>query len=122
VTDGSAGLQLKPRDLAKLGELYLRHGRWGALKVVPAWYVQEATSTHVPATDALAGLGYGYFWWTYKGSEFPRLFLAMGSGGQLVIVAPTLDAVVVLTSSSQSVGPDPAELNLARRAIDAVRA
>jgi hypothetical protein len=51
----------------------------------------------------------------------PRLLLAIGSGGQLLIVAPALDAVVVLTSSSASVGPDPAELEVARRALDAVR-
>jgi CubicO group peptidase (beta-lactamase class C family) len=122
VTDGAMGLQLEPRDLAKLGELYLRHGRWGERQVVPSWYVREATSARVPITDTFPGLGYGYFWWTYQGTVFPRLFLAIGSGGQLLIVAPTLDAVIVLTSSSQSVGPDPAELELARRVLDAIRA
>lgn len=122
VTDGAMGLQLKPRDLAKLGELYLRHGRWGGRQVVPSAYVREATSPHVSATDTRTGLGYGYFWWTYEEGGFPRLSLAIGSGGQLLIVAPTLDAVVVLTSSSASVGPDPAVLELARRVLDAVRA
>jgi CubicO group peptidase (beta-lactamase class C family) len=121
VTDGSAGLQLKPRDLAKLGELYLRHGRWAGRQVVPSWFVREATSPHVSATDTQAGLGYGYFWWTYQGIGLPRLLLAIGSGGQLLIVAPTIDAVVVLTSSSESVQPDPSELELARRVLDAVR-
>jgi CubicO group peptidase (beta-lactamase class C family) len=121
VTDGAMGLQLRPRDLAKLGELYLRHGRWDGHQIVPATYVREATRPHVSATDTRAGLGYGYFWWTHEGARLPRLFLAVGSGGQLLIVAPTLDTVVVLTSSSGSVGPDPAELELARRALGAVR-
>jgi CubicO group peptidase (beta-lactamase class C family) len=66
VTDGAMGLQLKPRDLAKLGQLYLRHGRWGGRQVVPCAYVRDATSSHVSATDTHTGLGYGYFWWTYE--------------------------------------------------------
>lgn len=84
-------------------------------------YVRDETSPHVSATDTRVGLGYGYFWWRYEEAGFPRHSLAIGSGGQLLIVAPTLDAIVVLTSSSESVGPDPAELELARRVLDAVR-
>ncbi|HEX6699758.1 MAG TPA: serine hydrolase [Gaiellaceae bacterium] len=121
VTDGAAGLQLKPRDLAKLGELYLRHGRWGGRQIVPAAYVRDATSQRVSAADTGRGLGYGYLWWTFRGAGFPRLFLAIGSGGQLLIVAPALDAVVVLTSTSEQVAPDLTELELARRVFDAIR-
>jgi CubicO group peptidase (beta-lactamase class C family) len=119
VTDGAAGLQLQPRELAKLGELYLRHGRWAAGRavLVRAGGDDSARLRH----RYTRRLGYGYFWWTYEGTGSARLFLAIGSGRQLLMVAPTLDAVVVLTSSSGSVGPDPAELELARRALDAVR-
>ena len=121
VTDGAAGLLLRPRDLAKLGELYLRHGRWRGRQLVPAWYIRDATSTQVLPASTQAGLGYGYLWWTFHNPAFPPLFLAIGSGGQLVIVAPTRDAVVVLTADSDSSRPDADELELARRVLAAVK-
>jgi CubicO group peptidase (beta-lactamase class C family) len=94
------GLELHPRDLAKLGELYLRNGRWGDRQLVPAFYVRAATSGQVSPEVPVPGLGYGYFWWTYRGPGLPRLYLALGSGGQFVIVVPSRDPVIVLTSSS----------------------
>jgi CubicO group peptidase (beta-lactamase class C family) len=122
VTDGAAGLELYPRDLAKLGELYLRNGRWGDRQLVPASYVRAATSTQVSPGAAMTGLGYGYFWWTYRGPGMPPLYLAIGSGGQFVIVVPSLDAVMVLTSDSGRSGPDAAELTLVRRVLQALNA
>jgi CubicO group peptidase (beta-lactamase class C family) len=120
VTDGAAGLELYPRDLAKLGELYLRAGRWGDRQVVPALYVRAATTGQVSPEAAVPGLGYGYFWWTYRGPGVPRLFLALGSGGQFVIVVPSRDAVIVLTSSSTASTPGATELTLALHALQAL--
>lgn len=119
VTDGAQGLQLYPRDLAKLGELYLRAGRWGDRRLLSAGYVRAATTPHV--SPAGGGIGYGYFWWTYRGREFPPLALAIGSGGQLVIVAPTLDTVVVATSDAGTNQPGADELALVRRVLRAVQ-
>jgi CubicO group peptidase (beta-lactamase class C family) len=121
VTDGAAGLWLRPRDLAKLGELYLRHGRWGTRQVVPASYVDAATRPQI-STGIGAALEYGYLWWTYRGGRgMPALYLAIGSGGQLVIVIPSRDAVVVMTSDSSSISPPAEELELARRVLAAIR-
>jgi CubicO group peptidase (beta-lactamase class C family) len=69
---------------------------------------------------ALPGLGYGYFWWAYRGPGLPRLYLALGSGGQFVIVVPSRDAVIVLTSSSTASTPGLTELELARRVVQAL--
>ncbi len=120
VTDGAMGLELYPRDLAKLGELYLRFGRWGDRQLVPASYVRAATSSQVSPEAAVTGLGYGYFWWTYRGPGIPRLFLALGSGGQFVIVVPSRAAVIVLTSNSTTSTPGATELTLVRHVLQAL--
>jgi CubicO group peptidase (beta-lactamase class C family) len=114
------GLELCPRDLAKLGELYLRVGRWGDRQLVPASYVRAATSGQVSPEAAVTGLGYGYFWWTYRGPAIPRLSLALGSGGQFVIVVPSRDAVIVLTSNSTTSTPGATELTLVRHVLQAL--
>jgi CubicO group peptidase (beta-lactamase class C family) len=95
-TQGAYGLQLHARDLAKLGELYLREGRWDDEQLVPAAYVRRSTSRHVRLGQ---GEGYGYFWWTPDApGAAPRSYAALGYGGQSVVVTPALDLVLVTTA------------------------
>jgi CubicO group peptidase (beta-lactamase class C family) len=91
---GFMGIKLTPTGLAKLGELYLHHGRWNGRQVVPAAWVHQATSPHMRLS---AGQGYGYLWWTFLNNGHP-LYAAIGSEGQFVIVDPHLDLVVVIAS------------------------
>jgi CubicO group peptidase (beta-lactamase class C family) len=122
ISDGAAGLWLLPRDMAKLGELYLRRGRWAGRQLVPASYVDAATTQQVAAGQNTGGLGYGYLWWTFGGTnDITKLTLALGSGGQMVIVAPSEDAVVVMTSDAETDRPPPEQLELARRVLNAIR-
>jgi len=71
---GGWGLQLTPRDMAKLGYLYLQRGEWAGQRIVSAQWVEAAIQTHTPTED---DLGYGYQWWTY-----PALgaYAALGRG------------------------------------------
>jgi CubicO group peptidase (beta-lactamase class C family) len=89
---GGWGLQLTPREMAKLGYLYLHDGSWEGRQVVPADWVRASVARHT-ATDS--ELGYGYQWWVY-----PRhsAYLARGRGGQLVVVLPDRALVVVFTA------------------------
>ena len=89
---GGWGLQLTPRDMAKLGYLYLRHGQWDGQQIISARWVETATQKH---TDTDGGLGYGYQWWTY-----PSLgaYAALGRYGQMIFVIPEADLVVVTTA------------------------
>jgi CubicO group peptidase (beta-lactamase class C family) len=89
---GGWGLWLTPRDMAKLGYLYLRHGEWNGQPIVSAQWVENATRTH---TETGGDLGYGYQWWTYPSLE---AYTALGLGGQTIFVIPELDLIVVTTA------------------------
>lgn len=92
---GAYDLYLTSRDLARLGYLYLRKGRWGDQRVVPESWVADSTSPRIPNYQwpSMAS-AYGYMWWlnTYHGY---RTYFMSGSVGQYVFVAPDLDLVVV---------------------------
>jgi CubicO group peptidase (beta-lactamase class C family) len=96
---GGWGLRLTPRDMAKLGFLYLHQGQWEGKQILPADWVAAATSKH---TNTDGELGYGYQWWTY-----PRwgAYAALGRDGQTIWVAPEYDLIVVTTAATQ--GHDP---------------
>ena len=90
---GGWGLQLTPRDMAKLGYLYLHNGTWDGQQVVSAGWVKTAVQKH---TETDTELGYGYQWWTY-----PSLgaFMALGRYGQTIFVIPGLKIIIVTTAA-----------------------
>lgn len=93
--DGAAiaasGLRLLPRDMAKIGLLYLHKGEWHGQTVVPPSWVTEST------TPRVKGDFYGYHWWLGKTSAGIDA-VAVGYGGQRVLVDPGQDMVVVITA------------------------
>lgn len=93
ITFGSTGLTLTLRDLAKLGELYLRKGEWRGRQIVPKVWVELSTKDRVDTDDP--NLGYGYFWWIGRKT---KSFAAVGYGGQIISVYPEKDLVVAIVS------------------------
>jgi CubicO group peptidase (beta-lactamase class C family) len=96
VSLGYAGLALTTRDLAKLGLLYLRQGKWEGQELLPARYVREATTAWSPGGDP-EGKPYGYLWWVDHGQP-GNAYFASGYGGQYLWVSPALDLIAVLTA------------------------
>lgn len=100
----ASGLRLRPRDLAKIGSLYLNGGKWNGKQVVPASWIDRSTRRQFrfrPRTGADAGgeFGYGYFWWyscypSAKGLIEART--AVGNGQQRIFVLPTMNMVVTI--------------------------
>jgi CubicO group peptidase (beta-lactamase class C family) len=93
---GGWGLQLTPREMAKLGYLYLHAGQWDGQQVVSSTWVENATQKH---TDAGGILGYGYQWWI-----IPSLgaYAALGLYGQTILVIPGSDLVIVTTAQTDN--------------------
>jgi len=90
---GGWGLQITPRDMAKLGYLYLHNGTWDGQQIVSAEWVRAATQKHV-GTDSQ--LGYGYQWWIYPSFG---AYTALGRNGQTIFVVPDLKLVIVTTAA-----------------------
>jgi CubicO group peptidase (beta-lactamase class C family) len=99
---------LSTRDMARLGHLMLRDGRWGEQQVIPASWVRRSTRTVTPplemnppgirAQASAVGQGYSYLWWTRVRPDttdvFHGSYAAEGAFGQYIWVLPKLDMVV----------------------------
>jgi len=95
VSHGWGDLELEPRDMAKLGYLWLHNGRWEDTQVIPADYLAQALTRHISVQP---GIDYGYGMWLYPGHN-PVDFEANGTGGQRITVIPSLDMVEVTTGN-----------------------
>jgi len=98
---GGGGIRMRPRDLAKIGLLYLQRGFWEGKQVVSANWVDQATRAHVNTDE---DYGYGYGWWVYPPkSSIPRpiqrVFWASGGTSDRLYVIPALDMALVLTGA-----------------------
>lgn len=93
--DTEGGLYLRPRDLAKLGYLYMKDGVWEGKRLLPEGWVAASTTEHIAADG---GFKYGYQWWVIptKASR-PPVFAAIGYGGQYLLVVPSRDLIAVFT-------------------------
>jgi len=83
--------------MVKLGQLFVAGGRWKNQQVVPADWVDQATTRQVAADGPGDGLGYGYQWWTAT-TDGDDAFAALGYGGQIIQVVPDRNVVVVTST------------------------
>ena len=100
ISMGPYGLYLTPRDLAKLGYLYLQNGKWNDQQILPADYVKAVSTSY---SNKYNGLGYGYLW-TIDPDQ--GSFSALGLAGQQVYVIPAKNLVIVFTGSLPSYETD----------------
>jgi len=90
---GGGSARFLPRDFMKFGQLMVEGGIWRGRRIVSQDYAARATSSLVRIGDR----GYGYLWWRLdymvKGRPVPT-FAALGRGGQLLVVVPSLDLII----------------------------
>jgi CubicO group peptidase (beta-lactamase class C family) len=113
------GAFLRPRDLLKVGQAYLDGGAWRGQRIVDAAWVDRSTKPYVHVSPATTGLekdrfpefyGEGDDAWAWhlnqlRSSERTyREYEATGNGGQLLMVIPELDLVVVFTAGNYGQG------------------
>jgi CubicO group peptidase (beta-lactamase class C family) len=98
VVNAQGGLLLRPRDMAKIGQMMLDKGTWQGNRIVSEAWVEASLENRVTAEN---GWGYSYQWRLGRapiGDRLVELFFAAGRGGQHIIVVPSLRLVGVFTA------------------------
>lgn len=92
-----AGLQLTARDLIKIGQLILNEGNIGNQKIINKKLIENIFRFRINLNSdygPLTNLHYNELWWLaeYKSK---KILFALGYGGQLLIVIPNLEMILV---------------------------
>ena len=110
INTGGWGLAIQTEGLAKFGQLYLQKGVWNGKQILPATWIEEATTFKIqqppsPGQDLAEAKknsewhqGYGYQFWRTRHDAYR----ADGAFGQYTIVLPNQDAVICITGESSS--------------------
>jgi CubicO group peptidase (beta-lactamase class C family) len=102
----SGDVSLRPRDMAKLGQLYLQDGVWDGEQLLPPEWVEASASRYFTFTDPWHGhQGYSYGWWPMTAQYGAGAYAASGWGEQAIIVVPEYNMVAVFTGGSYWEGP-----------------
>jgi CubicO group peptidase (beta-lactamase class C family) len=89
----SWGLFLKPRDMAKIGQLYLDKGTWDGDRILPLSWIEESTREQSRCAQR-GGLAYGYLWWIIG----EGCYAALGDGGNAIYVNSKEGIVIAIAS------------------------
>ena len=113
------GAFLLPRDLLKIGQMYLNRGVWNGRRIVDESWIKTSIAPRVhisPASTGMSAEEFGNFYgeaddaYTWHLSKVKAddqtfdTFAATGNGGQLLIVVPKLELVVVFTGGNYGQG------------------
>jgi CubicO group peptidase (beta-lactamase class C family) len=113
------GAYVLPRDILKLGAMYLAGGAWNGDQIVDEDWVEESTAPMIDISPETTGMspsefnnnyfggGQAYIWSVDTVTADANIFdsyLATGNGGQQLIVIPELDLAVVFTGGNYQMG------------------
>ena len=104
VTDGAGvafvlgGLNFTTRDYARFGQMTLQNGQYNGQQIVPADWIQAATTATAPT--APGKIGYGYQWWIPVGAHEGE-FMGRGVYGQYLYVDQVRGVLIVTTGADR---------------------
>ncbi len=96
ITTGGNGLSMLPRDMAKIGYLYLRNGEWEDKRLLPPdWINRISHATVNTNSSGEPDMRYSNFFWALPNKH---VYMAVGYHCQLIMIFPELDIVAVTTA------------------------
>lgn len=97
-------MHLSTRDMARVGLLALREGRWGDQRLISEEWMEKMASPITPVSEMNpehrreGPHGYGFMWWVWDGPHnagpYAGAYVGVGAVGQYIAVLPALDMVV----------------------------
>ena len=100
----AAGSSMRSRDMVKFGMLVQNAGRWDGQQLIPASFIEKATSRiHTNPQDT----SYGYFWWRHDADVDGKTYeikSGRGAGGQFIIMIDELNLIIAITSHNKGMG------------------
>jgi len=128
----SAGFNATLRDVGRFGQMMAQGGRYNGQQIVPESWVNDIRTNGVAGGHGTQDVGlaapapwpghdqgtYRSFWWLSEASC--GRFAGVGLGGQLLIVDPAADMVVVKFDSVPAARFDDNTFQTEYRAIDAI--
>lgn len=113
------GLNLRTRDYARFGQMFLQNGYYNGTQIVPESWVKASTRPSANTEDDQPG--YGYFWWTDDRNQDGEYF-ARGIYGQYIYINEDTNVVIAINSADrQFKDPDahPQNMKMFRTISDA---
>lgn len=109
VIEAAGSLEITPRAMVKIGVTFLHLGVWNRERIISEGWIEKSANAFpgnqgikVPLENSGRN-GYSYSWWIHQFSHSGKqmkMFYAGGWGGQLIMVIPELNAVVVFTGGN----------------------
>jgi len=101
----SGGVFLRPRELAKIGFLFLNDGYWGDHQVITREWIRASSQEHITTEGRTLpwAHAYGYQWWhtdfQVSGETYSAIHAA-GWGDQYMFIFPELDLITVINGGN----------------------
>jgi CubicO group peptidase (beta-lactamase class C family) len=99
----AAGSSICSRDMLKFGMLMMNKGVFNDQPLIDPEFIEIATS----ALDKNPNRTYGYFWWGHEVKVGSKTYLCTsgrGAGGQLILIFPQLELILVTTAHNKGMG------------------
>ncbi|WP_128896071.1 serine hydrolase domain-containing protein [Longirhabdus pacifica] len=103
VSFGGFSMSMIPRDIARMGYLYLQDGVWDGEQIFAEGWVDESTQPY-EEVNLLEDGQYGYSIWLKNIAGYDT-FMAIGYAQQYMVVVPDLELIVVQTSNNMDLLP-----------------
>jgi CubicO group peptidase (beta-lactamase class C family) len=97
------------RDMAKFGQLFLNRGEWNEEQIISSGWCDISTTAFLNPNNFTAEFpwadGHGYHWWQktfIRPAGNHAAHFAFGWGGQMIMIIPGLNLVIVTTAGNWS--------------------
>ena len=101
----SGGVFMRPRELAKIGYLFINDGYWKDTQIVSEEWIDDSTTEHIltHGRTISAAHAYGYQWWMtdfHANNKTYPCFFAAGWGDQYMFIFPGQEMIVVFNGGN----------------------